>query len=95
MVLCKLPAIKGDLVRSDSGWETWNYVQFTEALRQWTKRNRVREDVKSDELTNRRDRRNQNPSGFYQTKQERTQKTNKTRPCVYCDGQNQSSIIRV
>ena len=45
MVLDKLPAIRGDIVRSDSGRETWNYVQFTEALRQWTKRNPFREDV--------------------------------------------------
>ena len=32
MVLDKLPAIRGDLVRNDSAWEKWNFVQFTEAL---------------------------------------------------------------
>ena len=32
MTLDKLSGIRGDLVRSDPEWETWDFVQLTEAL---------------------------------------------------------------
>ena len=32
--LDKLLIIRGDLVRNDPEWETWDFVKFTEALRQ-------------------------------------------------------------
>ena len=41
MSLEKLPAIRGDLVRNDPNWENWNFIQFTEALRLWIRRNPV------------------------------------------------------
>ena len=41
MTLDKLSGIRGDLVRSDPEWETWDFVQFTEALNQWVRRNPV------------------------------------------------------
>ena len=41
MTLDKLPAIHGDLVRTDPDWERWTFSQFSEAVRQWTKRNPV------------------------------------------------------
>ena len=66
MVLDKLPAIRGDLVRSDSSWEKCNFVQFTEALQLWTRRNPLTEEVKSDDPSKRRDRRSQ-VQGYYQT----------------------------
>ena len=31
MTLDKLPNIRGDLVRNDSDWEKWDYIQLTEA----------------------------------------------------------------
>ena len=37
LTLEKLSAIRGDLVRNDPDWETWDFVKFTEALRQWTR----------------------------------------------------------
>ncbi len=41
MTLDKLPAIRGDLVRTDESWESWDFVKLTEALRLWTRRNPV------------------------------------------------------
>ncbi|CAB3983668.1 Pol poly [Paramuricea clavata] len=41
MTLDKLPGIRGDLVRTDPDWERWTYVQLSEAVRQWVKRNPV------------------------------------------------------
>jgi hypothetical protein len=41
MMLDKLPAIRGDLVCTDPEWESWNFVNLTDALGQWVKRNPV------------------------------------------------------
>ena len=41
MTLGKLPAIRGDLVRSDPGWESWDFLKLAEAIRLWTRRNPV------------------------------------------------------
>ncbi|CAB3996422.1 Collagen alpha-1(XXVII) chain B [Paramuricea clavata] len=41
MTLDKLPGIRGDLVRTDPDWERWTFVQLSEAVRQWVKRNPV------------------------------------------------------
>jgi len=43
MTLDKLPAIHGDLVRTDPDWEKWNFAQLSEAVRLWTKRNPIAE----------------------------------------------------
>ncbi len=62
VTLEKLPAIRGDLVRTDPDWEKWNFAQFTEAIRLWTRRNPVdpnrekpptERPIKSFYLTNR------------------------------------------
>ena len=41
MTLDKLSGIRGDLVRTDPEWETWDFEKLAEALRQWVKRNPV------------------------------------------------------
>ena len=41
MTLRKLIAIRGDLVRSDPDWESWDFAKLSEAVRQWVKRNRA------------------------------------------------------
>ncbi|XP_028413930.1 uncharacterized protein LOC114536783 [Dendronephthya gigantea] len=43
MTLDKLSGIRGDLVRTDPEWETWDFEKLAEALRQWVKRNPVNE----------------------------------------------------
>ena len=80
MVIDKLPAIREDLVRNDEDWEKWNFVQFTEALQRWTRRNQVRDEVKQDDQQPRkRDRGN-----CYKTHQEENEQAAKLRSCVYC-----------
>ena len=41
MTLDKLSGIRGDLVRTDTEWETWDFTSLTEALKQWVKRNPI------------------------------------------------------
>ena len=41
MTLDKLSGIRGDLVRTDLEWETWDFRNLTEALKQWVKRNPI------------------------------------------------------
>ena len=41
MTLDKLPAIRGDLVRTDPEWENWDFAKFSEAVRLWVRRNPV------------------------------------------------------
>ena len=41
MTLDKLSGIRGDLVRNDSEWESWDFVKLTEALTLCTRRNPI------------------------------------------------------
>ena len=41
MTLDKLPGIRGDLVRTDDTWESWDFVKLCEALRLWIRQNPV------------------------------------------------------
>ena len=38
MTLDKLPSIRGDLVRTDSEWEKWDFAKLVEALNQSRKK---------------------------------------------------------
>ena len=38
MTLDKLPAIRGDLVRTDPDWESWDFAKLSEAVRLWTRK---------------------------------------------------------
>ena len=84
MTIEKLPNIRRDLVRNDSKWEEWNYVQLTEALRLrlWTRRNPV--EAKQDD-PNKREGRNQY---HLQTQQG---KSKQKRVCVYCNSESHRS----
>ena len=87
MVMDKLPSIRRDLVRNDEDWEKWNFVQFTEALQQWTRRNPVRDEEKRhDEQQRKRGRGN-----CYKTHQEGNEQATKLRSCVYCSKRDHRS----
>ena len=74
----KLSGIRGDLVRNDEDWQTWDFLKLCDALKSWTRRNPVFSDEsKSD----------RSPSRSYNTRQQDT----KTRACVYCDGTSHKS----
>ena len=78
MTLDKLPAIRGDLVRTDINWEKWNFCQLSEALRLWTRRNPIVEKEKPEDSSQKRDKSGRS----YQTRQGKGQSS--LRICVYC-----------
>ena len=83
MTLDKLPAIRGDLVRTDPDWEKWDFIQLTEALRLWTRRNPITENANSEDKDRRRDRAGRN----YHTRQG----TGTSHTCVYCNAADHKS----
>lgn len=76
MTLDKLPAIRGDLVRTDPDWEKWNFAQLSEAVRLWTKRNPIEEREISEQPNSKRDR----PRKLFQARGG----DGKPNQCVYC-----------
>ena len=77
LTLEKLPAIRGDIVRTDPDWECWNFAQLSEAIRLWTRRNPVESKQEHEPV----ERRHKKPRKLFhaQGKQE------KPHACVYCD----------
>ena len=49
MTLDKLAGIRGDLVRTDTDWETWDFAKLSEALRLWGRRNPITECKDEDQ----------------------------------------------
>ena len=41
LTIDKLPGIRGDLVRNDEDWQSWDFLQLCAALNSWTRRNPV------------------------------------------------------
>ena len=77
LTLEKLPIIREDLVRNDPDWETWDFVKFTEALRQWTRRNPIDSfKLEDSQSFRKRDR-------VFQTQQN----GKRARKCVYCQAE--------
>ena len=54
--LDKLPAIRGDLVRTDPDWETWDFLKLTEAQHEWVRRNPVDKNAERERDENKRKR---------------------------------------
>ena len=77
LTLEKLPAIRGDIVRTDPDWECWNFAQLSEAIRLWTRRKPVESKQEHEPV----ERRHEKSRKLFhaQGKQE------KPRACVYCD----------
>ena len=71
MTLGKLVAIRGDLVRTDPDWESWDFAKLSEALRQWVKRNPAVSNEKE---------RDERKSIFHAREDEA-----RVRGCVYCE----------
>ena len=81
MTLDKLPAIRGDLVRTDPEWESWDFIKLADALKAWAKRNPIDDQARErharqpDDSLRKGDR---DRSKLYNTQQ-------RTQACVYCD----------
>ena len=80
MTLDKLPAIRGDLVRSDNEWENWNLEQLAEALRLWIRRNPADHSREEEHPKKRRER------VFM------TNRGDKPRGCVYCESSEHKGV---
>ena len=80
MTLHKLPSIRGDLVRTDPHWESWDFVKLSEAIRLWVRGNPA--DIAP------RNEREQEQSAKRNTRQTRIYHTHREHPrprrCVYC-----------
>lgn len=66
MTLDKLPAIRGDLVRTDLDWQSWGFRKLAEALQQWTRRNPIDNKATEEPENKRRERFNK----VYQARQD-------------------------
>ena len=84
MTLDKLPAIRGDIVRTDPDWESWNFAQLSDAIQLWTRRNPV-ENKPEHEQEKRREK-SRNKLFHAQNRPE------KSRGCVYCNDQYHRAV---
>ena len=90
MTFDKLPAIRGDLVRTDPTWESWNFEKLTEALRLWTRRNPIK-NPSAEKTTHQQDDsywKHDNPSRACHTQQKNRQRVPS---CVYCESTDHKS----
>ena len=75
LTIDKLSGIRGDLVRNDENWQTWDFLKLCDALKSWTRRN----PVESAELPP--PKRDHSPLRNYNTRQQEP----KTCACVHCE----------
>ena len=80
MTLDKLAGIRGDLVRTDPEWESWDFSKLAEALRQWVKRNPVTTGADS--------RHEENRKKLFHAKRDEQ----KLSGCVYCEDPNHKAV---
>ena len=80
MTLDKLAGIRGDLVRTDPEWESWDFSNLAEALRQWVKRNPVTTGADS--------RHEENRKKLFHAKRDEQ----KLSGCVYCEDSNHKAV---
>lgn len=84
MTLDKLPAICGDLVRTDPDWESWSFAKLSEAVRLSTKKNPVDTNQCEHEQEQQTAKRNVRQQGrIYHTRRGDNPKP-RCWPCVYC-----------
>lgn len=84
MTLDKLPAICGDLVRTDPDWESWSFAKLSEAVRLWTKKNPVDTNQREHGQEQQTAKRNVRQQGrIYHTRRGDNPKP-RCWPCVYC-----------
>ena len=83
MSLDKLPAIRGDLVRIDPSWESWDLAKLSEAVRLWTRRNPAdtNQREQTEQQTAKQNLRQQ--ARIYHTRRGSDLKP-RCWPCVYC-----------
>ena len=84
MTLDKLSGIRGDLVRNDPEWESWDFVKLAEAIRQWIRRNPIHE------------RETETQSGKFSTgRLGKAFHAKAAKMCVYCEGEHRTGDCTV
>ena len=79
MTLDKLPAIRGDLVRTYPDWENWDFANLSEAIRPWVRRNPA-ETSRTEREQEQSAKRFTRPTKMYYAREEHPG----PRGCVYC-----------
>ena len=77
LTIDKLPGIRGDLVRNDEDWQSWDFLQLCAALKSWTRRN----PVESNSVESPPPKFDRQSLRAFNTRQQGI----KPRACVYCD----------
>ena len=80
MTLDKLPSIRGDLVRTDPHWESWDFVKLSEAIRLWVRRNPVEAAGRTEREQEAPAKRSTRTTRVYHTRGEDL----RPHKCVYC-----------
>ena len=70
MTLDKLSSIHGDLVQTDSDWESWDFGKLSEAIRLWLRRNSVDTAARNEHEQEQSSQRNTRPTRIYHTHRE-------------------------
>ncbi len=87
MTLDKLPAIRGDLVRTDPDLESWDFVKLlTDALRHWDRRNPVNKNAEREREENKR------KQDYYNRLLQARGGNFKIKGCVYCGDENHKAV---
>ena len=81
MTLDKLEGIRGDLVRTDDGWQEWDFPQLLEALQKCEKKP-IQEKLPPYKPT----------KPVMKTKSYQVHQQETRRPCVYCESTNHQSV---
>lgn len=76
MTLDKLSGIRGDLVRNDPEWDSWDFVKLADAVNQWVRRNPV--------INSSGDREENNPRRVFHSQKENQRSAPVPKGCVYC-----------
>ena len=90
MTLDKLEGIRRDLVRSDDGWQEWDFLQLLEALRKWTIRNPAKHSEEKpiqEKLPLYKPMKPVMKTRSFQVHQQETR-----RSCVNCENANHESV---
>ena len=77
MTLDKLPGIRGDLVRTDSSWESWDFTKLSEALHLWCRRNPTDHEA---------------PRKVEHKRADKCYGTQAKNACVYCEVSSHKSV---
>ncbi|XP_028413673.1 uncharacterized protein LOC114536529 [Dendronephthya gigantea] len=84
MTLDKISGIRGDLMRDDPEWESWDFVKLTHAVNEWVRRNPVTNSSGEREESSSRK--------MFQSRKENQRFVPMPKGCVYCSDLNHKAV---